>query len=245
MDPSVTAACSDISNVSWKLFNKDSLTGLKGAAVFIADLKNFKEADFIRLLSYLDDAEKGTALGFKNDQSKKQFILAHSMLRYLLSGLLNCPLDEIIFDLSSSKKPFIRHPHTSLHFNISHSGSKVIIALHAEEEIGVDIERKDNRFDYPAFAAAHFSTGEKKLISTQHQSEAIENFYAVWTRKEAWLKLTGEGLTDNLFAYDVSNMHAAGKIQIITFNVEDYLVSIATENKTQLQFFEVKNSWLK
>lgn len=105
-------------------------------------------------------------------------------------GLLGSPLDLKLY-YGEKGKPYLRdHP---FYFNLSHSGSYVVCAL-SRHEVGVDIQQY-KRTDIDRLAERFFSTEEKKALKACHDRKELELlFYRLWTRKEAYGKLTGEGI---------------------------------------------------
>ncbi len=91
-----------------------------------------------------------------------------------------------------------------LGFNLSHSGSLVAIALARGREVGVDIESVHQMDDWPRLAGRIFSPRELCELHSLPRQQQPQAFFNGWTRKEAYLKATGEGLTDALAAIEVT-----------------------------------------
>lgn len=105
-------------------------------------------------------------------------------------GLLGQPLDLELY-YGEKGKPYLRdYP---FYFNLSHSGSYVVCAF-SRQEVGVDIQQY-KRTDIVRLAERFFSAEEKKALQACHDRKELEQlFYRLWTRKEAYGKLTGEGI---------------------------------------------------
>ena len=105
-------------------------------------------------------------------------------------GLLGQPLDLEMY-YGGKGKPYLRdYP---FYFNLSHSGSYVVCAL-SKQEVGVDIQQY-KRTDIDRLAERFYSSEEKKALKACHDRKEQEQlFYQLWTRKEAYGKLTGEGI---------------------------------------------------
>ena len=117
----------------------------------------------------------------------------HQLPVYTVSrilGLLGQPLDLELY-YGEKGKPYLRdYP---FYFNLSHSGNYVACAL-SRQEVGVDIQQY-KRTDIDRLAERFFSTEEKKALKACHDwKEREQLFYQLWTRKEAYGKLTGEGI---------------------------------------------------
>ncbi|MBL4743752.1 MAG: 4'-phosphopantetheinyl transferase superfamily protein [Cycloclasticus sp.] len=123
----------------------------------------------------------------------RQFGLSMRMqLRLLLSRYIGVQPSDIAFSEGEFGKPYLINP--PLFFNVSHTGSKALVAISFIEEIGVDIEQfkvLDNR---EGIVKRHFTGEEKQAWLTISETERKQVFFDIWTRKEAFIKATGRGL---------------------------------------------------
>jgi 4'-phosphopantetheinyl transferase len=120
-----------------------------------------------------------------------------SALRSLLAGYLGVPGAQIRFEYSASGKPQLapeQNPR-GLQFNLSHSASQAVIAVGAELQLGVDIEKIREEVDTAALAQRFFSPREGAGLQALPVNLRVPGFFACWTRKEAFLKATGTGLS--------------------------------------------------
>lgn len=155
--------------------------------------------DLTLLPNLLSKEEQVRADKFRFDSDRECFTQTHSALRLALSQIQpERALETWKFAKTDKDKPFLADV-TNLHFNISHSKSCYAVGV-SDRPLGIDIERIGRRNDY-----------EKLLDLTTHPSErswlestGIEerDFLTVWTRKEALLKATGEGVARDLTAID-------------------------------------------
>lgn len=136
-------------------------------------------------------AEKEKASRFFKQEDRANYITAKHFLRLILSRFLETAPDSLVFQYSGNKKPFL----PGIHFNLSHSKNHVIIAV-SEYQLGVDVEYIDPDFAYKDLLDTCFDIHEKDFI-LNGVNPAV-NFYTLWTRKEALLKATGQGLVDQL-----------------------------------------------
>src|SRR5262249_46751920 len=90
-----------------------------------------------------------------------------------------------------------------LHFNFSDSGSLGCLAVSTSGPLGVDIERCRER-DYIGLADRYFSASEYPILEAMPDTEHGPAFFRGWTRKEAFLKAVGSGLSTRLDAFDVT-----------------------------------------
>ena len=139
------------------------------------------------------------------DQEK--FIFARTVLRRVLSTYLNVLPEEITFETGEHGKPFVRD--SDVQFNVSHSGDCVLIGVIQHNSIGVDVECVRSKQDYRGIAKRFFSVAEYAAIELSEKP--VEAFYRCWTRKEAFLKATGMGLSFGLSNFDVSVSELSGQ----------------------------------
>jgi 4'-phosphopantetheinyl transferase len=144
---------------------------------------------------FLNDDELAFAGRFFFEADRNRFISGRHFLRLILSKYLFVNPLDISISSSASKKPFILYPTSDIHFNLSHSGEWILMAI-AKNELGVDIEYVNKDFEFNDLLDQHFCEEEKKYI--QSRSDALMAFYYLWTRKEALLKAWGKGLQANL-----------------------------------------------
>lgn len=155
---------------------------------------------------FLSPSERERAARFKFDPHRNRFIAGRGWMRWILGRYLGVAPGRIEFEYSSRGKPSLRRDVTTdnLHFNLSHSADLAALAVTRLGEIGVDVEciRSVNRVD--DLVARFFSARETELFLRLAETEKPAAFFNLWTRKEAWLKATGEGITGPLSEVEVS-----------------------------------------
>jgi len=166
------------------------------------------ETDVTELTNQLSRDERERAERFRMSESRQHFLFGRALLRQLLAACVNIEPGALEFALQSHGKPFLSRPTAAgnLRFNLSHSGGLVAIALARGREIGVDIESlRDDSQPWLPLASRIFSTRElRELHALPTPDLQRRGFFHGWTRKEAYLKATGEGLTDTLAAIEVT-----------------------------------------
>lgn len=171
----------------------------------------------------LQDDELQKAEKYRQFDDKRRFIIGKFFSKTLLSKKISLKASDIIFSFTENNKPFFK----DYQFNVSHSGRLVIIVL-SPVAIGVDIELIKENFDFESLLPECFNKTEIEKINS------ATNFYTFWTRKEALLKATGEGLVDNLNSIDCSIelVERFGSIyKLRSYRIDDnYLLSLATKN---------------
>ena len=134
------------------------------------------------------------------------FIQCRSALRSLLARYLTIPPNEIQFEYMATGKPELaaqQNPN-ELRFNVSHSADMALIAIGSKHKLGVDIEKMRADVDTTALAGRFFSGRERAGLQALPSHLRVAGFFACWTRKEAFLKATGEGLSFPLAEFSVS-----------------------------------------
>ena len=150
--------------------------------------------------------EVARASRFHFDRDRNRYRRGRTALRILLGRYLEVPAAEIRFQYESHGKPEIAHPHNAreLRFNSSDSGGLVLIAVTAGTVVGVNVERLRPMPDLVNIATRFFSAREVQDLLAFSEEKRPEAFFACWTRKEAFLKAMGVGLSYPLSAFSVS-----------------------------------------
>jgi 4'-phosphopantetheinyl transferase len=192
--------------------------------------------------SLLSPEEKQVADRFRMEGDRIRFCVGRQALKILTSKYLLVRPSDISIASYRGKKPFVFNPVSNIHFNISHSGEWVLIAL-ALDEPGIDVEKINPDFDFISLLDDHFIEAEKSFIA--NAADPVSAFYLLWTRKEALMKAWGTGLQDHMKQFSVLNMDASldwqGKSWTITsFHISPlYPASLAYPDKTKnISFFD-------
>lgn len=187
------------------------------------------------LVDVLSEREQEKASRMFIPQDKERYAVSKFCLRTLLSLFLDAPANEVDFIAHAHKKPTVK----GLEFNISHTGDYVLIAI-SPKPVGIDVEYLNREFDFKSILDITFSKKEIDFIGDKDINPT--NFYAMWTRKEALLKASGEGVSDNLHLIECLGEYLQQKEQVFkmrTFMIEEsYVASIATAiDQKELQFW--------
>jgi 4'-phosphopantetheinyl transferase len=143
---------------------------------------------------------------FLFEKDRNHFSRCRSTLRNLLAGHLDIPAAEIRFEYLPGGKPQLageQNPR-GLQFNVSHSAGMALIAMGSQCRIGVDVERIRSDVDTAALAERFFSVRERAGLRALPDHLRVAAFYACWTRKESFLKATGDGLSFPLADFSVT-----------------------------------------
>jgi 4'-phosphopantetheinyl transferase len=154
----------------------------------------------------LSSDELTRASRFHFEKDRLHFARCRSALRFLLSRYLGIPAAEIRFEYQPSGKPKLaaqQNPRR-LRFNVSHSAGLALIAVSADHRLGIDIEKIRSDVDITTLAERFFSARERAGLRALPDHLRVPAFFACWTRKEAFLKATGDGLSFPLADFSVT-----------------------------------------
>jgi 4'-phosphopantetheinyl transferase len=154
----------------------------------------------------LSPDERGRVSRFRRDIIRHRFIVARGVLRHILGRYVSRPPQKIVFQYAEYGKPELGPPDMTLQFNVSHSHDLALYAFTRNHSIGVDIEYVNRRsvMDRMKIARRFFSDMEYDALCALPQSKQDRAFLACWTRKEAFIKAIGQGLSCPLDQFDVT-----------------------------------------
>jgi 4'-phosphopantetheinyl transferase len=154
------------------------------------------------LFALLDPGERQRAARFRFETGRDAFIASHGWLRTLLGRYLNTDPRSLEFTFGNRGKPALQG--TPLRFNLSHSGAMAACAVARSEELGIDIEQIRPMSDLENIARRFFHPEEcRKLLALGEQNRGPA-FFHCWTRKEAYIKALGDGLSAELDRFEVT-----------------------------------------
>jgi 4'-phosphopantetheinyl transferase len=140
--------------------------------------------------------EPDRAHRFKVEPPRQRFVVARAALRAVLASYLGAPPDSLVFAYGAHGKPFLApQPDPPLHFNVSHSGDTVVIAVSRTERLGIDIEEQRPVDAATSIAARFFAPAEAAWLRKLPQERLAEAFFHLWTAKEAYVKALGSGMS--------------------------------------------------
>jgi 4'-phosphopantetheinyl transferase len=154
----------------------------------------------------LSPEERERTARFRFEKDRLHFSAARSWLRMVLGRYLGSAPGTLRFRYAEKGKPSLDPSQEAnrLTFNISHSGGVALFAFTRGREVGIDVEGIRRNFDTEAIARRFFSAAEQARLSDLPADERPEAFFRCWTRKEAYIKAMGEGLSLPLHQFDVS-----------------------------------------
>ena len=143
---------------------------------------------------------------FYFERDRHAFIGRRAILRDVLSAYLNMDPSELRFNLDEFGKPRLKGHREGgdLSFNLSRSRGLVLVAVALERDVGVDVEFIDSAVSSEEVAQRFFSANEIAALNAIPESLRLEAFFQCWSRKEAYIKARGMGLSIPLDSFDVS-----------------------------------------
>ncbi|KJH72734.1 4'-phosphopantetheinyl transferase family protein [Aliterella atlantica] len=168
-----------------------------------------------QLAQTLSADEYARAERFYFERDKNRFIVARAALRAILGSYLSIAADKVQFCYGHRGKPALAQTHAQsrLCFNLSHSEELAVCAITRDREVGVDVEFIRPITEAEQIAKRYFSARENASFQALPNSDKQAGFFYHWTRKEAYLKAEGEGLSANCDRFDASVASEEAKIQ--------------------------------
>lgn len=168
------------------------------------------------LAALLSAEERSRARTFRFERDRQRWIARRGLLRRLLGRYLGVDPAELRFVYGPRGKPALAAP-AVLAFNLSHSGGLALYAVSAASSIrlGVDVELIRSDLAHLPLAKRYFSPAEQAALQALPKSQQLAAFFRCWTRKEAFVKALGEGLSVPLDSFDVSL--SAGEAQLLAW----------------------------
>lgn len=152
-------------------------------------------------MEVLDDQEKDRAGRFRFGQLTRRFVVAHAATRCLLAAYCGVPPADLVYEYGAHGKPALAH-RGGPSFSLSHSDGMALCGIAAVGEIGVDIERCRD-IHWSEMASRFFSGTECAMLEALSEEQRAAGFFACWTRKEAYIKAKGLGLSLPLETFSV------------------------------------------
>jgi 4'-phosphopantetheinyl transferase len=155
------------------------------------------EAQLQNLAATLSSDETARAERFYFQEHRQRFIAGRGILRTILSRYLDIQPLQVQFNYQQRGKPVLADTFadTGLAFNLSHSQGLGLCAVNCTYPIGVDLEYIRPMSDLEALAKRFFLPREYEMLRSLSANQQQEVFFRYWTCKEAYLKATGDGLS--------------------------------------------------
>jgi len=188
--------------------------------IYHYDVSKMSDEDFFEMYTNSDKSRKEKADRLKHNPAKKLSVAAGELARSVLSEKFNTDKKEIRFRIGKNGKPYAEN--INAEFSISHSGTIAICAV-SDTPVGIDIERIRD-IDL-SVAKKHFAPDEQDYV-LEKMSLSKQRFFEIWTRKEAYVKMLGKGISH------FPEFSTMGDKNIVTHIRSRYIVSVATMKKS-------------
>lgn len=149
----------------------------------------------------LSEAERERARRFKLDAARQRFVTSRGLLRQTLAGYLDCAPGVLQFVIGEHGKPELVD--RRLAFNLSHSGDWLLLAVSNLPVVGVDVEVIKPRKTLEQLAERCFSARELDYWQQLPPEQRRQQFFQLWTSKEAFVKAVGRGIALGLECCEV------------------------------------------
>lgn len=145
-------------------------------------------------LNLLDLAERQRAARFARDDDRLRFLIGRATLRLLLGRRLGIAPRQVVFGFNRFGKPLLPAA-PALHFNLSHAGSWIVLALSTTTPVGIDVEVLQTDAGLDALGSGALTPAEQRWLASFDAGRRGEAFTRLWVCKEAYVKALGEGLS--------------------------------------------------
>jgi 4'-phosphopantetheinyl transferase len=154
----------------------------------------------------LEEQELDRASRFHFEKHRRHFTAGRGVLRQLLSQYLGTKPEQLRLSYGAYGKPALNgeHKDSRLRFNMSHSHEVALFAFAEDRELGVDVEHVRTDFASEEVARRFFSRREVETFNALPRHDQVAAFFKCWTRKEAFIKVIGKGLSQPLDKFDVT-----------------------------------------
>jgi 4'-phosphopantetheinyl transferase len=182
------------------------------------------ESNAALLASGITEAEHARAKCFRLSVSRNEFIVARGFSRFILGRYLGVPAERVRFREGQHGKPELASQAYGdrLSFNLSHCHGVILAAIAVGHEVGIDIEFLDASVCFSEIARTVFSRSEERWLSELPDDERQLNCFRCWTRKEAFVKALGEGLSDRIRQVEIVPADGALLARIAGVSVGDH-----------------------
>lgn len=148
--------------------------------------------------------EKARADRFRFDKDRTHFVVTRGVLRFFLGAYTHRLPKDVAFCYGPKGKPELANKGTGVCFNVSHSHGMGMWAFAINRPVGVDVEYVERSVNIDAVGKRFFSDDEWRHLCDLPDDQRRKSFFRCWTRKEAFVKAIGDGLSFSLKAFDVS-----------------------------------------
>jgi 4'-phosphopantetheinyl transferase len=171
---------------------------------------DISQCSLASVAEFLSPDERKRADRFRFEGPRIRFLAGRALLRVILGRYCNLPPERLRFHYGPNGKPELtpvegaRRKCGALHFNLAHSEGVGVLAVTQTGPVGVDVEQVRRLLEFKELVGQFFSVREAAEFSSLPREQQPAAFFNLWTRKEALLKATGEGIARSLNRVEVS-----------------------------------------
>ena len=173
---------------------------LEPGAVHVWKIELDQPTEEFRALLSPDERER--AARFRVERGADRYTVGRGALRILLGRYTDAPPASLVFQYNGFGKPELAG--SGVCFNLSHSHEIALLAVARGRPVGVDVERIREEVMIDRIADRFFAPAEAQAIAALPYGQQTRAFFNCWTRKEAWIKARGEGLSIPLNSFEVT-----------------------------------------
>lgn len=190
--------------------------------VYTAINENINREEFERILCLVSEQKQRKVLSYYKDIDRKLSLYSEVVVRLIACKILGIRNNEIKFGKGKFGKPFINN-FKSFYFNVSHTQNAISVVF-LDTEVGVDIEMV--RSDEYNIAKRFFTASEFNYIYNDNIGKE-KRFFEIWTKKEAYVKYVGKGLTIPLNSFSVVN--GDPDLEFYVTEIDGYIISVCSK----------------
>lgn len=163
-----------------------------------------------RAWAVLSPDETTRARRFHFDRDRTRYVRGRGFLRSVLGQICGQNPASLIFGTGPQGKPFLQN--ADIAFNLSHSRDLAVLVTAQSGPLGIDLEFIDRQVDIAGLAQSCFTPQEAAVLAALAAPEQAARFFAFWTAKEAFMKLSGQGMSlpPRAIALDLQDGHPVG-----------------------------------
>jgi 4'-phosphopantetheinyl transferase len=194
----------------------------------VYDITKFDDL-FLEIKRYISNEEKIKSEKILNLKNKKLFIIRKVVTRIVLSRFLKIKPCEVEYYHNDFGKPYVKD--RKIFFNISHSKEYLFIGISNRREIGVDIEKINNKLNYEFLIDDVFSKKESLIYKKYDEKYKKELLFKCWVQKEAILKALGVGITVDMKRIETKIINNSNEYtHILEYGRENKLIKISVNS---------------
>jgi 4'-phosphopantetheinyl transferase len=234
-----------MNNVNWRSLPSELSLNDHEVHICLASVDIAKK-EILSLRRFLTDEELARASKFIFEIDRVKYTVARGILREVLGRYLSVDPHSIVFLYNKYGKPCLdeRYKNEKISFNLSHSGSMIIYGISKNRKIGIDIEKIHCMDSLDRIVNRYFSSHEKACFEKLSSIEKQKTFFACWTKKEAYIKAHGKGLSYPFDKFSVSMLPGEEAALLCDenhdvflwtlreiFSTEEYVAAVAVEGR--------------